>query len=476
MQRTTRPRLLRLRSVRSLGDRRHSTRYLAGAAAVPLLLFGVQADLGPNDPWEMHTIIEGSAGTGNFAGADGVDLGDADRDGDVDIATGFEQGHRVSIALNPTITPTGPGNVEDEWPRVKLPDDGGRILGPEDVIFADVDDDDAMDIIVAAEADKLVTVFFGPEDPLDVAVIGAWDRVDIEASRGVEAAMRLKFEDMDGDGAKDILVGAREINASARLGYYSSTTPRNPTSWTHTLITPVGWVQEMLAVDMNGDDDMDVLYSDKSPIKTPNNDMDDDDPTRRGLRWLENPGDGSADWTGVHQISPVEPLHKWFTYVDWDSDGDKDLIDCRSEGVTHETAIWLNGAGDPDTWTKLAVTLPANVGLCQHATAAEIDNAGAGAGLDLAFSYSHAGQHVPPNTVSGVVWLKNTGTEASPVWVRHEISGGPGIKYDNLLWDDLDGDGDDDAITSEQHQDLDGNGADGPGLGVIWYENPTNNP
>ena len=180
-----------------------------------------------------------------------------------------------------------------------------------------------------------------------------------------------------------------------------------------------------------------------------------------------------TDWTGVNQISPVEPLHKWFTYEDWDGDGDKDVVDCRSEGATHDTAIWLNG-GSQVSWTKLPVTIPANVGECQHATTVEIDNAGAGAGgLDVALSYSHAGDALD-DSPSGVVWLKNTGTKASPVWQRNEISGVPGIKYDNLLWVDLDEDGDKDALTSEQH--VPNPGADGPGLGVIWYENPTNTP
>ena len=50
----------------------------------------------------MHTIIPGSAGIGNYQGADGVDLGDVDFDSDLDVVTGFKQGRRVGIALNPT--------------------------------------------------------------------------------------------------------------------------------------------------------------------------------------------------------------------------------------------------------------------------------------------------------------------------------------------------------------------------------------
>ena len=69
---------------------------------------------------------------------------------------------------------------------------------------------------------------------------------------------------------------------------------------------------------------------------------------------------------------------------------------------------------------------------------------------------------------SGVIWLHNAGTEADPQWQRGEISGkttAAGIKFDNLIWHDIDKDGDLDLVTSEQL-------VGGIGLGVIWYENP----
>ena len=85
----------------------------------------------------------------------------------------------------------------------------------------------------------------------------------------------------------------------------------------------------------------------------------------------------------------------------------------------------------------------------------------------MVFTYAAA-----DGALSGVVWLKNTGTNASPVWERGEIDGSVGIKYDNVELVDIDADGDLDAITSEQHADTDGNSLVGPGLGAVWYENP----
>jgi hypothetical protein len=47
-------------------------------------------------------------------------------------------------------------------------------------------------------------------------------------------------------------------------------------------------------------------------------------------------------------------------------------------------------------------------------------------------------------------------------WTAHRLSGPDGIKHDLVALVDLDGDGDLDAMTSEEVKDL----------GVIWYENP----
>ena len=135
-----------------------------------------------------------------------------------------------------------------------MPVGTGRIVGPEDAIFAQVDGVGALDIIVAAEGDFQVTVFFGPADPDDAGIDTAWTRMDIaESITEDEAAMRVKFEDINGDGAKDIVVGGKEVNRNAGVVYYTSPTPTIGSSWDYHLITPAGWVQEMQVVDMNGD-------------------------------------------------------------------------------------------------------------------------------------------------------------------------------------------------------------------------------
>ena len=60
--------------------------------------------------------------------------------------------------------------------------------------------------------------------------------------------------------------------------------------------------------------------------------------------------------------------------------------------------------------------------------------------------------------VPGVSWLE----QAESKWAVHNIGGSVGVKFDLIELVDLDKDGDLDAITCEESDNL----------GVFWYENP----
>jgi len=410
-----------------------------------------------DEPWERHTIVAGSMT--NLNGSDGVNLADINNDGRLDATSAYEQTHKVSVSLHPGYAQADDG----EWPiKVILPDGTKRILGGEDAVFADVDGDQRKDVIVGAESGKNVTVMFQPPQG-QFSTPEAWERMDLPVGTKV---MRVAFANVAGGGgpnaAAEIVVGGRESPTVASIGYFKLTNPaaaRTAASWEYVIIKRVSWIMQMIVVDMEGDNDRDIVYTDRDGMNVPPADN-----SARGLRWLKSSENTAPAWTPL-PISALESDHKWFDIVKWDADNDLDIADCRSSDAVEQYRIWLNNGGGL-TWAQLVVPAPAGVGQCQHITFANIDNAGA---LDLGITYSHAGG------LSGVVWLQNTGTASAPVWQRGEISGsgpGDGIKFDNLVWYDMDNDGDLDAVTSEQHDPDPDPPGQGPGLGLIWYENP----
>ena len=80
------------------------------ALAVAALLGGrplAAADRGP--AWARHTVDASSRG------ADGVRLADVDGDGLPDVATGWEEGGRVRVCLNPGPALAGPPRSREEY-------------------------------------------------------------------------------------------------------------------------------------------------------------------------------------------------------------------------------------------------------------------------------------------------------------------------------------------------------------------------
>ncbi|HWM89026.1 MAG TPA: hypothetical protein VNO33_24410, partial [Kofleriaceae bacterium] len=101
-----------------------------------------------DEPWERHTI---AAGTTALNGSDGVHLADIDGQAGLDATTAYEQTHKITISRHPGYAQADDG----EWPlKVVLPAGTGRILGGEDAVFADVDGDGRKDVIVGAESGK----------------------------------------------------------------------------------------------------------------------------------------------------------------------------------------------------------------------------------------------------------------------------------------------------------------------------------
>jgi hypothetical protein len=382
----------------------------------------------PPDPWARHTIASGPRG------ADGVHLADINGDNRPDVTTAWEEAGLVTVSLHPE-------DAAQPWPTVTV---GTHLYGAEDAVFADVDGDGNLDVVSACECRRIV-VHFGPDDPARILDAAAWTSVTLSASVDRHRWIKAAVVDIDGDDRLDI-VGGGKAGPAATVGWFRAPqSPRDGSAWTYTVMSRVGWTQSLVPRDVDGDEDADVVLTDRTYIINP-------DGTRiydlRGTRWLENTGDGAA-WAN-HPIGFARGEHKFLCVEDFDGDGREDVLDGAS-GPTYNTTFLRRNLGRWGPWEVTPIPQPDNVGQYQDVTVGDIDGDG---DRDLVFSYSHA-----EADRSGVVWLAATDQGG---WERREISGPSGTKFDNVELVDIDSDADLDVVTSEQIEQL----------GIVWYENP----
>ena len=403
----------------------------------------VAADIGAleftddNAAWARH-VIDGAIG-----GADGARFEDVNNDGLLDIAVGWEQSGISRAYLNP-----GPSGVKEVWPAVTV----GVTPDVEDAVFADVDGDGAIDVISATEGgNRQLMVNFAPTDPADYTNSAMWTTVAFPTLSTPNAPsqpwMYSLVMDVNQDGNLDIVSGGK---VDAKVGWFEAPeiNKRDLSKWQYHEMGNVGWTMSLIESDMDGDGDSDIVLTDRHT-----------DFGLQGARWLENPGsdgDQNSLWTN-HFIGTQYEQTMSMTLADMDGDLDLDIV---YPIANDQRVLWIERLDSTgDSWTEHVINGPANVGSGKAIEVADINNDGQ---LDLILSFANA-----RNGKSGVVWLEYSSSVFDSDWVRHEISGPDGVKFDLVTMLDLDYDGDLDLVTTEEK------GSDEISeLGVIWYENP----
>jgi hypothetical protein len=164
---------------------------------------------------------------------------------------------------------------------------------------------------------------------------------------------------------------------------------------------------------------------------------------------MEN--DGSDNWK-QHDIGAIGENCMFFSLADLDGDGLQDVSVVTMGNKLHAIRR-LNKEGTK--WQDSDVPLPLDlIGRGKGVAAGDVDLDGR---QDLVVSFEFS---TPPH--HSLIWLSCEGGPFSGKWQWHELSGVTGVKNDQVRLADIDGDGDLDALTTEEITNL----------GVIWYENP----
>ncbi len=410
--------------------------------------------------WAMHSI------DASGDGADGVHIGDFDKNGTPDVVTGWTQSREMKLYLNPGASQARQGS---NWGQVDI-SGGLNVEGIEDAAFADMDGDGEIDSILSSieEGERYVGIHrpTGPNllDPKQ------WTATRL-GPVGDVPFIRARAAQLDGLNGPDIVAGSKCIKypkflrpflgkcnqQGKEVGLFWFRAPTDPMSGSEWERFKLGQVNKKVTTielfDFDQDGDTDVLYS-ASP----------------GLGWFENPGpdklalDPAHHWP--HHV--IDPDTSEFTLCDLDGDGEKEIVTTLASSGTKNPIIakWYKRIdldhfelhtistdfGDPDGKNPKMKFSYKGIGC------GEVVSQGKN---DLVFTVVGVGH--------GSFMLHYDKDPTEPKWNFTTISGFSGpTKYDNLVLVDIDGDSDLDVVSAEENQ-----GKKSRGLGVFWFENPS---
>jgi len=417
--------------------------------AIVLCLGGAQSSYAPNIYWKKWAIDA----SGN--GADGVHVGDINRDGLVDVVSGWEQSGDLMLYLNP-----GPDSARTTaaWAGVDI-SGGIAIEGIEDAAFADLDLDGFYDAVLSSiegDTQSLGIHWLAGDNLRNPA---EWRAFNLAPAKHA-GYMKARAGQIDGVGGADIVAGTRDMDDDAKAAIFwfkapPGSHPGNIAQWQRFYVGAVDVKTVTLLIrDMDADGLADIVFA-----------------GRNGVGWFRNPGEqalgvspASADWERIM----IADRGSEFTFCDHVVDGMEDMIVATSHdsGMVAKWLKRLDASGRH--WEVYPISSDSL--RTEHSSGRKFVIKGVACGyvdgddrIDVVFTGSGHGHGVFMMTPradipSGVTWdLVNLTPYADY------------MKYDNLRLVDIDADGDLDIITTEE-----GEGIFTSGQGVLWLENPLN--
>ncbi len=376
----------------------------------------------PGPAWKRHTIDDTSKG------ADGVKLGDINRDGLQDIVTGWEEGGVVRVYLNP-----GPAKSKEPWPRIPV----GKVNDAEDAIFVDLDGDGWLDVVSCTEG-KTRTVFWHQfsGDDNKLTSTQSWSTLPFPATLKKQSWMQAAAMDVDGEYGVDLILASK--NEGGGVGWLQA--PKalgDMNGWQYKRLRDAEWIMSLAPRDMDDDGDLDIVLTDRKGART-------------GAYWLENPGvKANLHYSGwaEHTIGAVGRQAMFADLADINGDG---LVDVAVAVKPADVVLCIQ---EPKgQWKEQLLRLDTtNLGDAKAVKAIDVNDDGL---MDLLFTCENA-----KAGREGIVWLEQ---QRKGPWKQRPLGGPDGTKFDLMQVLDLDADGDLDVITCEERDQL----------GVIWYENP----
>jgi hypothetical protein len=296
-----------------------------------------------NPAFAVHTLAIGSGG------AFSVSPADVDGDGDMDAfaASGIEiawqenDGGSTPSFSSHTISATG--------------------MFYASVFAADVDGDGNVDVLSASMFDDKIAWFENdgalPSGFTEHVITQDPDGFSGPLQGFADGAYRVFAADIDGDGDMDVLSAAPSID---QVAWYENDGGSPPSFTVREITTPTiraAGVADVVASDLDGDGDLDVLAA----------------PTTYGepLSWFENDGTRPPAFIR-HLISSTSDTFFSVFASDVDGDGDTDVLTASS--YLNRVTWYENDGGQPPSFTERTITSDARCGRSVHA--ADLDGDG----------------------------------------------------------------------------------------------------